>query len=238
MIPLLDSDLSRRDTTLVKSRYLEQLPVGAVIGSRAWVRSTLRLRIAESRADRHLVADIVRHRHCHGAWPCPPRTLILSYVAGLDGVEGSAGAGGLVMVALLPGQYHVTRALGLGQLEVLTLVRMWRADDLVPAIAPDFTPEMLRRVVRGERNRGPLRGVREEWIARKCRVNGLRAAPRLLATYADPARGHDGATYTAAGATFCGRSSGGKFMFAWALDPALRPQLVELGRAVEERSAA
>jgi len=237
MIFELDSDLSRRDTTWEKARYLEQLPLGAAPGSRGWVHRSLRLRIAESRADCALAADIVKHRHYHRKWPCPPKTLMMSYLSSLDGV-GGLDAAGLVSVALLPNRYHVREALGLSQLECLTLVRMWRADDLVPTIAPDLTPETLRRVVRGERNRGPLRGVRDEWIARKCRADGLRAAPRLLATYADPALGHDGATYVAAGAVDCGRARCGKLLFAWGLDEETRNNLAALGRAVAERTAA
>jgi hypothetical protein len=202
------------------------------------VRHALRLRVAETRADCHLAAVIVRERHQLQRWPVPPRHKLLSYLSSLDGVEGgTAGAAGLVMVALLPNQYHVRLALGLSQLEVLTLARMWRADDLVPAIAPDLTPETLRRVVRGERGRGPLRDLRTEWIARRC-TGGLRAAPRLLATYADPALGHDGATYLAAGAVACGAAKCGKLLFAWGLDDEVRAQLAQYGRAVAERAAA
>jgi len=229
-------EVSRRDTTLVKLAYLAQLPFGAHLGARGWVHRALRLRVAESAQDRHLAADIVRRRHYAGRWPCPPRTLILTYLADLEGIEpGPAGAAGLVMVALLPGNYHCTKALDLAQYEVLTLVRTWRADDLVPAVTPDLTPEILRRVVKGER-RGPLCALREEWTRRKCRVGGLTATSRLLATYADPELGHDGATYRAAGAIFCGRARGGKLLFAWGLDEEVRDRLTALGRAVEERN--
>lgn len=231
-------DASRQDTTLEKAAYLSQLALGAELGRRAWVHRALQLRVAESRSDRALVAEIVKRRHLHGRWPCPPRTLILSFLASLDGVGAQPSAAGLVMVALLPGNYHVTRALGLAQYEVLTLTRMWRADDLGPSVAPDLTPEMLRQVVRGARRCGPLRGIRKEWLARKCRPDGLRAAPRLLATYADPAAGHDGATYLAAGASYCGTGSGGKRLFAWGLDEETRSQLRGLARVVAERSRA
>lgn len=236
MIACPGHSTSRRDTTLAKADYLAQLPLTAQLGRRAWVHRALRVRVAEARADRAIAADVVRRRHYLGAWPCPPRTLVLSYLADLDGcAPGPAGAAGLVMVALLPGRYHVTAALGLGQLEVLTLCRTWRADDLGPRVAPDLTPELLRRVVRGERGRGPLRPLREEWCARKLREGGLRAVPRLLATYADPAAGHDGALYRGAGATYCGRGAGGKLLFAWALAEDLRGPLAALGRAVVER---
>lgn len=231
------TDLSRRDTTAVKTAYLGQLALGAEVGTRRWVRHALRLRVAESRADCHLAADVVRHRHVLQAWPVPPRTKFLTYLSSLDGGDaGPAGAAGLVMVALLPNQYHARIALGLGQLEVLTLVRMWRADDLVPAVAPDLTPETLRRVVRGERGRGPLLDLRSEWCARKLDER-LRAAPRLLATYADPAYGHDGATYLAAGAVDCGAAKCGKRLFAWALDDETRAQLRAYADAVAERCA-
>lgn len=231
-----DAQVSRRDTALAHPGYLPaQLPLLAW-GSRRWVHEALRLRVAEQRRDRDLAAGIVRHRHGLGRWPCPPRTLILSYLADLAGVApGPAGAAALVMVALLPGRYHVLPALGVAQYEALTLVRLWRAEDLGPARTPDLTPEILRRVVRGERGRGPLRPVREEWCARKCRDGGLRAAPRLLLTYADPSQGHDGAVYRGAGARFCGVAAGGKLLFAWALDPALRQPLDALAWAAAER---
>lgn len=229
------SDASRVDTTLIKARYLQQLPMGAEPGRRGWVHRALRLQVAQSRAERALVADIVKRRHGLGCWPARPKTLILSYLATLDGVD-AGDAAGCVLIALLPGRYHVTQALGLHQCEVLTLARLWRADDLTPQVAPDFTPEVLRRIVRGERSRGPLQDVRAEWIARKCRAGGLRAAPRLLATYADPAQGHDGATYRAAGALPCGPGAGGKLLFAWPLDPEITPALAALSRAAAERT--
>lgn len=231
------SDASRVDTTLLRANYLQQLPVGAEPGRRGWVHRSLRLQVAETRAQRALVAEIVKRRHGLGCWPARPRTLILSYLATLDGVVGDAGAAGCVLVALLPGRYHVTRALGLHQCEVLTLARMWRADDLTPGVAPDFTPEMLRRIVKGERSRGKLLGIRAEWIARKCREGGLRAEPRLLATYADPAQGHDGATYRAAGALPCGPGAGGKLLFAWGLDAEISAQLRQLSQATSDRGA-
>jgi hypothetical protein len=231
---LPSSDLSRRDTTLCKTSYLLQLPLDAEVGTRRWVHRMLRLRIAESRQDCALVADIVKRRHYRGAWPAPPGTLILKYLADFAGVTpGPAGAAGMVMVALLPAAYHVIGALDLHRCEVLTLCRMWRADDLGPAVAPDLSPELLRRVVRGERSRGPLRGVRDEWLARKCR--NLRAVPRLLATYADPARGHDGATYLAAGALSCGPGRSGKLLFAWGLDADVQQRLERLAEAVKDR---
>lgn len=222
-----------------KVNYLAQLPLGARPGSRAWVHSALRLRVAESTKDRALVADVVKRRHYLGRWPARPRTLILSYLADLAGIApGPAGAAGLVMVALLPGQFHVVKALDLHPCSVLSFARSWRADDLGPKVAPDLMPEIVRRVVRGERGRGPMRSLAEEWTARKCRAGGLRAAPRLLCTYADPGVGHDGALYRAAGAAGCGPGVGGKLLFAWALDPALREPLAQLAQAAAERDAA
>ncbi len=223
---MFDTDVavSRRDTTLIKSRALGQLPLGFEPGRRRWVHSALHLRVAESAHDRKLAADIVRRRHYAARWPCRPRTLILSYLADLGNGEAAA----MVMIALLPGQYHVTRALGLRQFEVLTMVRSWRADDLGPGVAPDFMPEVVRRVVKR---------VRADWCARKLRPGGLRAEPRLLATYADPAFGHDGGLYSGARATYCGPSASGKLLFAWGLDDEVRGRLTELGAAVTERLA-
>lgn len=79
-----------------------------------------------------------------------------------------------------------------------------------------------------------MRPLAEEWTARKCRPDGLRAAPRLLCTYADPAVGHDGALYRAAGARFCGPGVGGKLLYAWALDPALAEPLTQLAQAAAD----
>lgn len=233
-----DNDLSRRDTTAEKVRYLAQLPLDARPGSRGWVRQSLRIRVAESSRDRSLVAQIVRRRHYLCRWPVRPKTLILSYVADLSGVEpGPAGCAAMIMIALVPGQYHALKALGVASYEAPVLVRSWRADDLGPDLAPDFMPEVLRRVVRGERGRGPLRGLRDEWTARKCREGGLRAPPRLLVTYADPAVGHDGALYRAAGARYCGPGAGGKLLYSWALDEALVEPLRQLEAAAQERAA-
>jgi hypothetical protein len=79
-------------------------------------------------------------------------------------------------------------------------------------------------VVRGERTRGPLRQLAQEWSARKL-TGGLNAPARLLCSYADPRVGHDGAVYVAAGAVDCGTSQSGKRLFCWALDPGLDEEL-------------
>jgi len=275
-LPLLAPDAldySRRDTEHGFHRYVLSWGFDGVPGSRGWIHRAMRLRVAERRADRDLAAEIVKTRHYLAGWPARPRTKILTVLASLDGVteHPSTGAAGLVMITLQPQQYHVARALDLHQCEVLTLSRMWRASDLVPGVAPDFTPELLRRVVRGERctschhaaadhletdcgGQGRdrsgrarcacsslrVRGVADlgrEWTARKVDGERLRARPRLLATYADPALGHDGATYLAAGATACGPARNGKLLFAWALDDALREPLRQLGAAAAERLA-
>ncbi len=228
-------DTSRQDTTLKKFAYLAQLPLGAPLGSQAWVRQALQLRVAERTTDRKLAADIIRRRHYLGRWPVPPRTLMLSYLAGMRGCSGDAAA--LVTVAMLPGQYLAAQALGLHQCEVIVLVRLWRADDMGPAIAPNLTPEVLRRVIRGERNRGPLLDLASEWVARKC--ENLRARPRLLVTHADPGMGHDGATYLATGAVALGAAEeGGKLRFAWGLDVPTHIELQAFGRAHKERMDA
>ncbi|HNB04293.1 MAG TPA: hypothetical protein PKV97_00045 [Thauera aminoaromatica] len=222
-------DGSRRDTTREKVSYLAgaQLGLDARPGSRAWVRRGLHLRVAENRRDRALCAEIVKRRHYLGRWPAPIKTLILSYLADLAGAgPGTAGAAALVMVACLPAQSHVTRALGLALYEVLTLVRTWRADDLGPQLAPNLTPATLRCVVKR---------LRADWVAKKCRAGGLEAAPRLLLTFADPVQGHDGATYTAAGATACGPAAGGKLAFCWALDDEIKERLRAWMVAREEK---
>jgi hypothetical protein len=226
----LHHEVSRQRTTRLRLDYIAALPLGAEPGRRSWTYRALRVRIAESAADRALAADVVKRRHYLGRWPARPKTLILSYLADLDGVErGPAGCAALVMFALLPGNFHAARALGVGQLETLSLVRMWRADDLEPQLVPDFTPEVLRTC---------MRRVRADWTAKKLRPGGLRAEPRMVVTFSDPAVGHDGATYVAAGATDCGLAACGKRLFAWAIDPELRPALHRFGVAVRERAAA
>lgn len=230
---MTDLDVSRRDTTLVKFAYLAQMPMDAQPGRRAWVRKALELRVADRRPDRDLVADIVKHRHYLGRWPAKPKTLVLSYLGGLRGVEaGAAGAAVCAMVTLQATQYHILKPLELHQCEVLNLSRCWRADDLGPAMTPDLMPETLRRIVKGGRG---VRSLRDEWCDRKLREGGLRAIPRVLATYADPAQGHDGALYRSSGAYDCGAGAGGKLLFCWALDEAMRAQLVALAAAVAER---
>ena len=216
------TEVSRQDTTHVKAAHLRQLSlVGQPIGSRGWVHRNLALRIADSRADRAEVADIIRTRHYLKRWPAPPKTLLLSYIASLGG-DGAAAA---VMIGLLPTNYGpVLQALNLHQAEVLQLVRCWRADDLGARVAPDLMPLVLRRTVRR---------LAADWADRKCA--NLVARPRLLVTYADPSVGHDGRLYEGAGAVALGRGSGGKLMFAWALDDTLRDPLRQYGQARAER---
>jgi hypothetical protein len=233
----VERDGSRRDTTHAKTFYLlgSQLGLEARPGSRAWVRHGLRMRVAEQRSDRALCADIVRRRHYLARWPVPVRTLCLSYLGDLaGGGPGTAGAAAFAMVACLAAQCVATRALGLALYEVLTLVRTWRADDLGPALAPDLTPAFLRRLVKGSRD-GSISSLRDEWVKRKCRPGGLRAAPRLLITHADPSAGHDGATYLAAGARFVERGAQGKLLFCWPLDDEIKRQLDGWLRARSER---
>jgi hypothetical protein len=227
---LILDDASQRDTTLRKSVCLAQLPLGAQLGRRAWVHRELRVRVAEHERERRYAAGIVRRHHYLGRWAVRPRTKILWYVADLATATGV----GIAMVVLQPGQRTVARALELHQCEVLEIARVWRSDDLGPAVAPDLTPEMVRRIVRGERGRGPLLPIRDEWSARKL-DDRLRAVPRLLVAWADPAVGHDGALYTAAGASFCGLGKGGKLLFAWGLDKEAWERLRRYAAAVAER---
>lgn len=227
-------DVSRRDTTPVKAAYLGQLALGARPGSRAWVRHGLHVRVAATRAERHLAAHIVRERHYLQAWPVRPKTKFLTYLAALDGAEGgNAGAAAMAMVAMQGINLALIPALNLHQCDVLQLVRVWRADDLGPTVAPDLTPAVLRRIVWGGRGVRPLR---DEWTARKL-TDRLRAIPRVLVTHADPEMGHDGGTYLGAGAVFIGRGAGGCLGYAWALDEPLWPALREYARAVTERTA-
>ncbi len=74
MLQRLDIGTSRRDTTRAKTAYLEQLPLGAELGRRGWVHRALRLRVADSTADRSLVRQVLLERHYLGRWPAPPRS--------------------------------------------------------------------------------------------------------------------------------------------------------------------
>lgn len=219
-------EASRRDTVAKHHvRYLNQVPLGAPIGTQRWVRHALTIRVAESSKDRHLAAVIIRERHYLTRWVARPMTKIIHYLADLAGCSpGEAGCAGLITVTLQPARYHAAIALGIQQCSTLSLSRAWRSDDLTPDIAPNFSPEFLRRVIRGERNRGPLRPMADEWAARKL-TGGLHAPARLLATYADPQVGHDGAVYVAAGGIDCGLAGTGKRLFCWALDPAIADDL-------------
>lgn len=205
------AETSLRHTTHEQTAHLTQLPLSFETGKRGWTHRNLTLRIAESRQDRALVSDIVLRRHYLRRRAAPPRVLVLSYLASL----GGEGAAAMVQVALLPANFGaLLPALDLHPCSVLSLTRLWRADDLDHRVAPDLTPFALRQIVR----RLPA-----DWSERKCA--NLQAKPRLLLTHADPAVGHDGATYLSAGAVALGPTCGGKLLFAWPLDPSLRAPL-------------
>ena len=186
---------------------MAQLPLGADLGRRRWTHRALTIRVAESRADRAIVSDIVLRRHYLRRRATPPKVLVLSYLASL----GGDGAAAMVQIALLPSNNKpLLAALDLHACSVLTLTRLWRADDLDPSVAPDLTPFALRQVIR----RLPT-----DWAQKKCA--NLQARPRILLTHADPGIGHDGATYLSAGAVALGPTRGGKLLFAWPLDETL-----------------
>jgi len=230
--------VSRRDTTYVKVRYLAgQIPLWWMAKSRRWAVQRMAIRVVDNNrggaynaTDVRLYSDIVRRRHYLRRWPVPPNKKILVYLADIDGLQpGPAGVAGMMMFSLIPSNHIVVEALrargaDLHQCEVLTLVRCWRADDLTPDVAPNFTPQFLRRVIRGHAVQA-LPSLRDVWVARKCNER-LEAQPRLLVTYADPAQGHDGALYRAADAVFCGTAKDGKLLFAWALEDGLRDDLM------------
>lgn len=202
---------SRRNTTHAQATHLTQLPLGFETGKRGWVHRNLTIRVADSKKDRAEVASIIRERHYLRRRATPPRVLVLSYLASL----GGDGAAAMVQVALLPANYKpLLNTLDLHPCSVLSLTRLWRADDLDPSVAPDLTPFALRQVVKR------LAG---DWTNLKC--TNLQARPRVLLTHADPAVGHDGATYLSAGAVALGPTRGGKLLFTWALDPSLRAPL-------------
>lgn len=140
------ADRGRRDTTALKVARLAKLPLGFEAGRRGWVHRNLTLCVVELRRDRAEVAAVIKQRHYLRRWPVPLKTLLLSYQADLGGT-GPAGA--VVVVALLPTNLGaLLQPLGLHQAEVLQLLRFWRNDDLTVETAPDFLPEVLRRIVK------------------------------------------------------------------------------------------
>ena len=234
---MYDIDVSRRDTTHARVRYLEQMPIMARPGSRAWVRQSLALRVVESRADVSMVNDIWLRRHYLARTPTGVRVKRLSIVGDLAGVTGSqAGCAVAVTVALQPSNSRVFQSLRAGlelhPCNVLELVRCWRADDLTPELVPDLMPYTLRRVVGGGNG---VRGLGDEWNARKL-TGGLEAPARLVLTYADGGMGHDGGLYKGAGGVYVGKTVNGKIAYAWALDAALREPLRAYGAAVKQET--
>lgn len=259
---MLQIDTSMQDTTHRKFRYLAnaQLDIGVEIrpGSRSWVHRAMQVRLATHPDERSLAWKIIKTRHYLRRNPVPPKTKFVSYLTTFSGIRSSeTQAAGVAIVALLANNFHALPFLNAGLSEddpawihpcsVLSLVRMWRADDLTPTIAPDFTPEMLRRIVRGEKHipacaavRGDscdcsaLGPIRDVWTAYK--VNGgLSAEPKILFTYADPSVGHDGNTYISAGASFCGVAKNGKLLFAWALTEHVKSNLKAYSVGVRDR---
>lgn len=255
------NDTSREDTTRIKFRFLSdvQVELGSSIdiGSATWLRKSLTVKVAETPKEKSSASHVVRKLHYLCRWPVPPQTKFVQYVASIKGMNRADGhPAGVVMVALLAGNFHAMPALNAGLDEsdpawihpcsALTIVRMWRADDLDPKLAPDFTPEMLRRVIKGDKHGArckvspcncvrSLKGIREEWLERK--VHGsLVAEPKIVFTYADvDGVGHDGNTYVSSGATFCGPAKCGKWLFAWGLTPDVKANLKRYGAAVRER---
>lgn len=279
--PLIRQRVSRRDTTIVKARYLVQLPTWFQARDvERWAIEKMRIRVVENERggvyntrDVKTYSGIVRDRHYLRRWPVKPETKVLAYLADFDGVNpGPAGAAGMAMFGLQSAQLSLLKSLedwgvftpapentrkpirclkgdcsrcgapmeahvekegvlrcAISQVHpcsVLSLVRYWRADDLDASTAPYFSPAMLSRIIGGHRE-SALPPLARAWEDRKC-TNGLVAKPRLLITYADPAMGHDGGLYRAAGARYCGRGSQGKMLFAWDLDPVLRRPLLEV----------
>lgn len=140
----------------------------------------------------------------------------MSYIASI----GGTGAAAVAMVGIMPTNLGaLLPALGVHQAETLQLLRSWRADDLGPDTTPDLMPQILRCIIKR---------VAADWTNLKCA--NLKAKPRLLVSFADPAMGHDGNLYLGAGAVpLDGRS---KLLFSWALDPELKvPQRAYAVRA-------
>lgn len=219
---------SRRDTTLERASYLAgQLPLqnGPRPGQRGYLRQALQLRIASGSADQAIVRDVLTRRHYLAAEmkrkgrrrPFPPMTLLLHYLADLLGFERPGEAAGLVTIRIAPRNCHAIAALGIHPCACLELARAWRADDLGPEVIPHLSSYLVHQVVQR---------VGRDWFTEKVsKSRTLEAEPAVLVAYSDPAQGHDGATYLAAGATSLGRGVGGKLLFAWGLTDSVRALL-------------
>lgn len=218
---------SRRDTTLERVRYLagQQPLLGPRPGERGFLRQALRLRVASGRADEAIVRDVLCRRHYLAAEmqrrgrqrPFPPRTLLLHYLADLSGWERPGEAAGLVTVRIAPRNCHAITACALHPCAVIEVARAWRADDLGPEVVPHLSSYLTHQVV--------VR-VRQDWLRLKVEPSAtLQAEPALLVAYSDPALGHDGATYRAAGAVALGAGAGGKLLFGWGLTPEIQALL-------------
>ena len=96
MSMLWTPDTSREDTTRCKVSHLTQMPLGACPGSRKWVNEALRLFVADSTEERHLVALICKRRHYAERWPVRPRSKYLGYLGTLGGDSAAC----MLMVAL------------------------------------------------------------------------------------------------------------------------------------------
>lgn len=227
-------DTSRQHTTHLPPQ-LELAPAHSPL-TRAEVHRCLELRVARD-ADASMARHIWMHRHYLTRWPVGPRTMLLTYVGDLRGVDpGPAGCAVAVAIALQSGSrarpfVAIRQALDLHPCCILELVRSWRADHLEPTVAPDLMPFTLRRLVKGGNG---VQSLAQEWTARKV-TGSLEALPRVLITYADPGVGHDGGLYLGAGALPIGTCSNGKLAFAWPLDLTLAPALKAWSAALTER---
>lgn len=210
---------ARVSTTSSTALYLGH--TGVILGnprSRSWVRKIVRseLRVARTAAEKRRVMRVWREIHYLGRGQADPigiRQIRLSYYLDLPCLrpqpEPWIPAACVTIRYALPA--GIPDWLGLDSpLQALEIARSFVADDLRWPHIADFSPAVLREVVRrirqGDDWREAVRG-RVLW------------EPRWLLSYADPAVGHDGGVYRGAGARFLGETSGGKLLFGW---PVLR----------------
>lgn len=146
----------------------------------------------------------------------PPRTIRLSYYLDLPALRPTPvpwypAAAVTIRYALPSG---IPAELGLeSPMQALEVARNFLADDLRWPSVPDLAPAVLREVVRRLRQ-----GT--DWA--ELVAGRVLWQPRWLLTFSDPAQGHDGGLYRGAGAMYLGRRAGGKEVWGWALEIAVR----------------
>lgn len=211
---------SRVSTSLMATPYLGACGRWMFSASRSEVHRQIRqgLRVADSDAERRRVTECWRRIHYLGDpdraartphWdPIGQRVIRLAYYLDLPALRPHPvpwwpAAAVTVRYSLV----GAARKVGLASpLEALEIARVFVADDT--RVLPDFTPELVREVVRRTR-------AQADWQATV--AGRVKWQPKWLLSMSDPAQGHDGGLYRGAGAAYLGRLRQGKDLWGWRL---------------------